>query len=325
MGCGPSFEMTTGGETAASDSASQTGAATEVATTSETTEVTTADETTAAETTTAGETTQATTDGATTGEPNYEFTVVDIFLPGFACVWDPNSGDYFVLTYEVPDGHNRVVRIGSDFAVVANPWVEVASAGGLATFKDTLIATSNVTIYEFDLNTSEIHGSHVFPGFHPLGDLAVDPATGEAYVSSDSIARFTAGDFTSGTEFLASQTIGVAGGLHLEAGMLYVGAEPTAPEFVGPLIAVDTSTSELVQVGPYQGRLEGVARWGSQLVLTDRAAEKLIAIDDEGESSVFLDLKTDHDFAPYGSLGVNPAKNVLCVPGSGGVGFVEFF
>jgi len=261
-------------------------------------------------------------------------------VPGFAvpesCLWDPGTKSWYVsniapqsMDLTAPDGIGWISRLDASGAIVDEKWAEgFDTPAGLRIAGDVLIVNDIKRIHEVELASGTILLTHEFPNAVLLNDPAVDLVAGIGYATDtfgNAIYQFQLGDLSNDALLVADAGLKGPNGLHYADGALYVASlVDFVPENLGPFLRLDVASKELSQLGDFLGKFDGLEPWKGGFMLTENPSGVLLLVDQEGNESVFIDLLTDHGFAPAADHGIDEAGGVICVPDlASNVGFVR--
>lgn len=274
------------------------------------------------------------TGGGSTVE--YSFTVTKGFTGAESCLWDPVSQHWYVsnlapmsMDLTVPDGEGWISRLDKDGALVDEKWVSgLNTPAGLRISQGVIYVNDINEIKGYNVATGGLEATHKFPAALLLNDPAIDEANGKGYATDtfgNAIYTFTLGVVGSEDLLVASPDLKGPNGLLFDGGELYVGSlVDFDPMNLGPFLTVDPGTQAITQIGTTLGKFDGLEKYKGAFLLSDNQAGRLLVIQPDGASEVLVDLFADHQFAPAADIGIDPERNLICVPNLGdSVAFVQ--
>lgn len=231
-------------------------------------------------------------------------------------VWDPSTRSWFVsnlgggISLE-RDGYGWIVRLDETGEVLDPRWVENLDApSGMVVVGDLLYVVDRDGLYAIDIPTATI--DHFYEVSDPqfLNDVALGP-NGNLYVSDFSAQRIYRID-PEGKQvevFIESEELDTPDGLHVDGTELIVASwgpivDPAtfATSRKGSVLSIDLNTktiSPYLDAGLEVGNLEGIAKAGDALFITDWMAGRLLRVTRTGFSVVMSGLQnpTDPNYA----------------------------
>ncbi|MEM7696747.1 MAG: ATP/GTP-binding protein [Pseudomonadota bacterium] len=185
------------------------------------------------------------------------------------------------------DGNGRLALVSRDGALIDPAWVTGLDAPkGMAVVAETLLVADLTRLHQIDLATGQLLRSLNAPGALFLNDLTSDGET--AYVSdlmTGKIWRYAEGALD---VWLEAGVIDHPNGLLLDGDRLLVGGwgkglrDDFATETPGSLHAVSLEGRTVATLAVELGNLDGLARAGAALFVSDWVAGTLMALDENG-------------------------------------------
>lgn len=203
-------------------------------------------------------------------------------------------------------------------------WLEPLVIGGLddpkgiRSYGNTLYVADNTRLIALNLTDGSITSIDA-PGAVSMNDPAVDPSTGDVYVSdifAGAIFRFRDG----GAEmFVQGPQLESPNGLLVEGRSLLVaslGPDPDPVTFQtsapGRLSRLDLDTRALTPVTERLGALDGIERYGKDLLVSDFFVG-VYRVSPNGVATQIFDNATE-GFASSADIGFDPGRRRLAIP-----------
>lgn len=213
---------------------------------------------------------------------------------------------------DATDGNGHLALLGPDGSVIDANWATGMDAPKGMAIAGGRIFVADITLLRIvDAETGELLESIPADGSILLNDVTSDGET--VYVSdmmANAIWRYTDGTFE---KWLESETLSLPNGLFWDDNRLLVGSWGSgiganfSTEEPGSLLAVNPETMEISVISQEVGNIDGVARVGDRLVLSDWPAGKIYAVTEDGTATEILS-------GPAGFADISAHGNVIYIP-----------
>jgi hypothetical protein len=225
--------------------------------------------------------------------------------PGVAAIWqtervfrmpesaahDPVRNVLYVSLYDATRpsrgaGRQAIARLSADGRSIEPAWVPgLNNPTGLAVFKDKLYAAERAALAEIDIPSGRIVTRHALPSPAFPNDVAVDPVSGDVFLSDsgkNTVYRF---DGEKVEAWLAGPAIPQPNGLLVADGVLLVGTSGD-----GSLKTVDLRTKAVTELACFgAGIVDGIAADADGNYLVSINAGRLFRVTARGEVAKILD------------------------------------
>lgn len=181
---------------------------------------------------------------------------------------------------------------------------------GMRVHEGSLFIADNTALVVVDLLEGQVLATVALPDPQFPNDVAVDPASGDVYVSDtsrDAIFRIPGGR-AAAEVFLQDAQLRRPNGLLLEGRTLLVASFDSQ----GQILEVDLATKAISAFSEPLGFLDGLERDGADLLTTDFTG-LLLRVDPQGQGTVLVD-GTNGDFGAAADIGFDAARRIVAVP-----------
>lgn len=247
-----------------------------------------------------------------------------------SAVWDAASSAWYVsskggyaMDLFAREGDGFISKLAPNGDVLATEWLTgLDSPYGLAISNGTLYAADIDRLDVIDVATAAVVRRIPLPGASgSLNDVAVDPATGDVYVSAHTaqkIYRVLDGEAPVVEVFASGAQLHSPNGLVVEDGVLYVatlGIDEVSPSTPAPgriyRVGLDDPTRTLHAITGPLGVLDGLVKDGDRFIASDFVYGKLFVIAADGSVS-------EQQFPPSAAdIGYDAARGVVALPVTG--------
>ncbi|GFE52451.1 ATP/GTP-binding protein [Roseobacter cerasinus] len=210
------------------------------------------------------------------------------------------------------DGNGHLALLSLDGDISEPSWVTGLDAPkGMAIVGETLLVADLTRLHEIDLQTGRVLRSLEVDGAVFLNDITSDGK--QAYISDfigNRIWHYRAGDMT---VWLEDEALAYPNGLYLDDERIVVGSwgqgmrDDFSTEVPGALLAVDLETQAINTIVPSLGNLDGVARIGDTLLVSDWITGQLFSVGADGTHTVVAEF-------PAGLADIATYENTLILP-----------
>ena len=231
--------------------------------------------------------------------------------------WSPENASWFVSNYGGAsfdggerDGDGFLSRLAPDGTVLDRHWLDGFDApNGIRGWRGRLVVADAGRLVVIDVQTREIVREVPVPGALFLNDVAVDPRTGDAYVSdtgTDSIWRLRAGPASHRSRdrlgngplelYLRTPVLEAPNGLLVDGHRLVVGTIGPGLDLAtfqtrepGQLLTVDLRTRAISPFGSAGriGALDGIERDRSGYLVSDIATGRVLRVTGTDVTTLF--------------------------------------
>ena len=283
---------------------------------------------------------------ARTPAPMVEATDAVLEFPE-SVVWDADNSAWYVSNFGgttfaddsgvaplKADGNGFITKLSSNGKIETLRWITGLDAPkGLGLYRGKLYAADVGRIVVMNLGSATIESRIEVPDSKFLNDVAVNPSSGDIYVSdwtANRIFRLAAG--ADKTEvFLESSDLENPNGLYVDGNTLVVGAWGTITDpatfgtaVKGRVKLVDLETKAITNVGTGPtANIDGIVKHGDAYFITDWVTGDLIEVSADGSTAVLKG-----GYKNSADLGFDAARKAFAIPEmapSGGQGRVSFF
>ena len=244
--------------------------------------------------------------------------------------WDGETGSFYVTNFggSSPDPNGRdpdgyITQLSGEGRVRAARWVTgLRSPKGMRRSGGFLYVADVGQLVIVDVAAAAVAGT---VDLDALGakfpdDVAVDPASGDAYVSdmlANAIYRVPSGSRTAEV-WLSSPDLEAPNGLLVDGGRLLVAAygrdlDPATfkPSQPGRVLTVDLATKAIAPLGGMGpvGQLDGIEKQGDGYLVTDNPGGRLLRV---GPDGTVVELMTG--LTTPADIGWRPGDSVIAIP-----------
>lgn len=187
------------------------------------------------------------------------------------------------------DGQGNLVLLSVDGAVLDDAWTTGLDAPkGIAIVGDILLVADLTRIHEVDLATGNIRRSITVPDATFLNDVTSDGDV--AYISdllTDSIWRYASGEVSL---WLSDPQLSHPNGVFIDGDRLLVGSWGAGlrgdftTDVPGSLLSVSLDSQTISVVVSEVGNIDGIARIGSTIIISDWITGNLTGVNASGET-----------------------------------------
>jgi DNA-binding beta-propeller fold protein YncE len=259
-------------------------------------------------------------DSDSDGDADAPPAVVGGFAGPESVLWDEATDAWYVSSVAgANDGDGFVSKLDRVGAVVNRQFATTLDdPKGMRIHEGTLYVADVTALVAIDVATGTVTATTPAPGAQFLNDVAVDPATGDVYVSdsfANAIRVLRGGAWE---VVLEDPALEGPNGLLLEGETLWIAAfgpdlDPVtfATSAPGRILALSLSDLELMPFSDPIGLLDGLERDGPDLLTTDFGGQ-LYRVDPEGVSVLELDLAGEQ--GATADLGFEPTRRIVALP-----------
>ncbi len=261
----------------------------------------------------------ACTADSTPADPVAPTTTLVAFDTPESALWNASDNIYFVSNIagesDAADGIGWIAKLDADGEPLAPRWVDGLNAPkGMALSGGKLYVADLADLVAIDVSSGEIQERIAVPGAAFLNDVTASDDTvwvsdtfgGAVFAYTPStqalveLARDPALATINGLEFDGSRILGGTTGDFFD------------PDDLGDIVSISTS-GEVTVLAAGAGKIDGIVRYGAGFLATDFRG-MLLSIEQDGTTTMLMDLATDAGMMSAADLGYDPVRDQVAIP-----------
>ncbi len=246
-------------------------------------------------------------------------SMVDVFSNPESALWSATEQSYFVSNIagesDVADGIGWIAKLDAQGEPVDSRWVDGLNAPkGMALSGGSLFVADLTDLVEIDVTSGDVLQRIPVPGALFLNDVtASDDTVWVSDTFGGAVFSYTPSTQTVG-ELVRDPALATLNGLEFDGVQIIGGTTGDFfdPEDLGDLVSISTS-GEVTVLAAGVAKIDGIVHTGDGFLATDFRGT-LLSIEEDGTTTVLIDLIDEEGMLSAADLGYDPARERVAIP-----------